>query len=307
MKKLSYYVAAFALCCGVSQTLTSCIEETEEPEEVKAMRQAEIAKIQAETDAIIAGTEGTRLDNAIKEVDKAVKEGASAEEIAKTIAEYKASALANQKSNAVALLPAKLNAACPSYKAFMVAQATYLGGYDADNSYYGTGTQAAFDAAEEALNTSVDEIYDQAVYIAEQNAAVTAQTNALNATKKFESDYNSAYTAGDPVAKPADDLKNFSSTTYTNADADAATNKANSVVVFTYLKDVAQAALDKATNALNLAKENKTGAYSWTNTSGTGVYDVYVAAKAKNDAAKAKYDDLKAKYDAELAALQSIK
>ena len=38
-----------------------------------------------------------------------------------------------------------------------------------------------------------------------------------------------------------------------------------------------------------------------------GVYDEYVAAKAKNDTAKAKYEDLKAKYDAELAALQSIK
>ncbi len=307
MKKLSYYVAAFVLCCGVSQTLTSCIEETEEPEEVKAMRQAEIAKIKADTDKIVAETEGQRISNAIEEVNKAVKEGASAEEIAKTIAQYKSQALTYQKSNATALLPAELNAACPSYGAFIDAQAEYLGGYNQYGSYVGEGTQVAFEATEAALNTSVDDIYAQAVYIAEQNAAVTAQTNALNATKKFENDYNSAYTAGDPVAKPTDDLKNFSSTTYTKADADAATNKANSVVVFTYLKDVAQAALDKATNALNLAKENKTGAYSWTNTNGTGVYDKYVAAKAKNDAAKAKYEDLKAKYDAELAALQSIK
>ncbi len=42
MKKLTYYVAAFALCCGVSQTLTSCVDETEEPDYVKAVREAEM-------------------------------------------------------------------------------------------------------------------------------------------------------------------------------------------------------------------------------------------------------------------------
>lgn len=42
MKKLSYYVAAFVLCCGVSQTLTSCVDETEEPDYVKQVREAEM-------------------------------------------------------------------------------------------------------------------------------------------------------------------------------------------------------------------------------------------------------------------------
>ena len=307
MKKLSYYVAAFALCCGVSQTLTSCIEETEEPQEVKEMRQAEIAKLNAEAQKTKAEAANQEIENAIREVDKAVKEGASAEEIAKTIANYKSQALSFQKSNATALLPAELNAACPSYKNFIVAQATYLGGI-VNGADYGEGTKAAFEAAEEALNTSVDEIYDQAVYIAGKEADVTAATNALNSTKKFETDYNTAYNDGTAVAKPASDLHSFSTTdTYKKDDADAAANKANSVVVFTYLKAVAQADLDKATNALALAKENKTGAYSWTNNSGTGVYDNYLAAKAENDRAEAAYNDLKAKYEGELAALQSIK
>jgi hypothetical protein len=305
MKKLSYYVAAFALCCGVSQTLTSCIEETEEPEEVKAMRQAEIDKLNADAKYKLAEARSKEAEAAIQEVNKAVKEGASAEEIAKTIAQYKSQAITYQKSNATALLPAELNSACPSYKAFINAQAEYLGGYNANGNYVGEGTKAAFEAAEEALNTSVDEIYAQAIYIAGKEADVTAKTNALNSTVKYESDYNKAYNDGTAVAKPADDLHSFASTTYQKDDADAATNKANSVVVFTYMKACAQADLDKATNALKLAKENKIGASAWTN-GFDGVYDKYLSAKAENEAAEATYNDLKAKYEGELAALQSI-
>lgn len=59
MKKISYYVAAFALCCGVSQTLTSCVDETAEPEYVKEIRESEMAKELAENgrDAKKAGKE----------------------------------------------------------------------------------------------------------------------------------------------------------------------------------------------------------------------------------------------------------
>ena len=59
MKKISYYVAAFALCCGVSQTLTSCVDETAEPEYVKEIRESEMAKELAENgkDAKTAGKE----------------------------------------------------------------------------------------------------------------------------------------------------------------------------------------------------------------------------------------------------------
>ncbi len=59
MKKLSYYVAAFVLCCGVSQTLTSCVDETEEPDYVKQVREAEMKAEIAENnkDAKQAGKE----------------------------------------------------------------------------------------------------------------------------------------------------------------------------------------------------------------------------------------------------------
>ena len=59
MKKISYYVAAFALCCGVSQTLTSCVDETAEPDYVKTIRESEMAKEIAENnrDAKKAGKE----------------------------------------------------------------------------------------------------------------------------------------------------------------------------------------------------------------------------------------------------------
>ena len=42
MKKLSYYAASFAVCCMMSAAFTSCVDETEEPDYVKQVREAEM-------------------------------------------------------------------------------------------------------------------------------------------------------------------------------------------------------------------------------------------------------------------------
>lgn len=82
MKKLSYYAASFAVCCMMSAAFTSCVDETEEPDYVKQVREsemkAEIAKNNAAAllnkdsdvyDEYIASK--TAWEFAVSQVDKA--------------------------------------------------------------------------------------------------------------------------------------------------------------------------------------------------------------------------------------------
>ena len=327
MKKISYYVAAFALCCGVSQTLTSCIEETEEPDDVKALRQAEIARVNAQAESLKADAAKTNAEAleseanaaltnaeaAVKAVEKAVAEGASAEEIAKKIAEYKKAALADQKEVAVALLPSTLNDDCDHYESFLDAQAIYLGGEGPNVGTITKGTQKKFEEAEANLTLEFDAIEEQANALAEFEIAIrAAQANVDDMTKAMN-DYNKTYGDGGSVGKAildaSDPMSSYisSSETYTKSSEDKDKLKADADAYWKLQIAEQQNYKDKLQNKYDNAKANKINlGNDWYN--GTdGVYDLYLEAKAKNDIAKAEYEANKAAYEAELAALQSVK
>ncbi|MBR4440733.1 MAG: hypothetical protein IKS00_04185 [Bacteroidales bacterium] len=142
MKKISYYVAAFALCCGVSQTLTSCIE-TEEPESVKAMREAEARRLDAETQKLLAEAAETnqKTDEAkakqdlmvkAQEITNAVNQLAldkqkdswdltKADQLAADIANYQAAAKEAKRDNELNFLDSKLAQQVPNYNEYKQA------------------------------------------------------------------------------------------------------------------------------------------------------------------------------------------
>jgi len=51
MKKFSFYAASFAVCCMMSAAFTSCVDETEEPDYVKQVRDEKVKKELAENAA----------------------------------------------------------------------------------------------------------------------------------------------------------------------------------------------------------------------------------------------------------------
>jgi hypothetical protein len=331
MKKISYYVAAFALCCGVSQTLTSCIEETEEPDDVKAMRQAEIAKINADAEYVKAQAasqnataaltnaevDAQKIDNAIKELQKALREGTQADSIAyyaaavqSAIKKMKNTDITQAKELAVALLPAKLNASCPSYDAMQKAYTDLYGGTVmlASGSTYNVAVASAkktiLDNATAALDNGVNELLLQLNYLAELQTNVAAKELALKNTKKQQSDWKKLYddeSTSCPAA--AADFKSLSGT-FDASDKDIkADEKAKVDIVFTYLITLAENDLAKAQQELKLAEENKsfesTKAYK-------NLFEAKETAQKEYDAKLAAYEEAKAKYEEELAALKAI-
>lgn len=331
MKKISYYVAAFALCCGVSQTLTSCIEETEEPDDVKAMRQAKIAEINANAeylkaqattetaDAALtnAKVDGQKIDNAIKELQKAIAEGTQADSIAyyaaavqSEIKKMQNSDITQAKELAVALLPAKLNAACPSYDAMQKAYADLNGGSVmlADGSTYTVTVAKAkktiLDDATADLENGVDELLLQLNYLAELNTNVAAKELALKNTKKQQTDWKKQYEDESTTCPAAAaDFKKLQGT-FDASDKDIkADEKAKVDIVFTYLITLAENDLAKAQQELKLAEENKsfesTDAYK-------DLFEAKETAQKEYDAKLAAYEEAKAKYEEELEALKAI-
>ena len=142
MKKISYYVAAFALCCGVSQTLTSCIE-TEEPESVKAMREAEARRLDAEAQKLLADAANTEQKTAEATAKQALMVAAQkitndvaqlaldkekdswdltkADQLAADIANYQAAAKEAKRDNELNFLDSKLAQEVPNYADYQQA------------------------------------------------------------------------------------------------------------------------------------------------------------------------------------------
>lgn len=332
MKKISYYVAAFALCCGVSQTLTSCIEETEEPDDVKAMRQAEIAKINADAEKVKADAaaqtataaltnakvDGQKIDNAIKELQKALREGTQADSVAyyaaavqSAIKEMQNDDIDEAKDLAVTLLPAKLNASCPSYYRYLEAAAKLNGGV------YTTayGSSATIDKADskaqkladatEKLNNGVEALEAHLNYLAELQTKVGAKKNALNSTKDYIKNYEADYKDEKDVWEAASDLKSIGSIAqYNKKDDDGAAKYADAQIALTYMKTVAENAVKEAEDELALANDNKKFA---TGSQYQKLVEAYQTAKDNYDQQLAEYEEAKKLYEEELEALKAVK
>lgn len=331
MKKISYYVAAFALCCGVSQTLTSCIEETEEPDDVKALRQAEIAKINADAEKVKADAaaqtataaltnakvDGQKIDNAIKELQKALREGTQADSIAyyaaavqSAIKEMKNDDIDEAKDLAVTLLPAKLNAACPSYERYLEAAARLNGGvytsYGSSVTIEKANSKAQKLAdAKEALDNGVSELEAHLNYLAELQTKVGAKKNALSSTKDYIKNYEADYKDEKDVYEAASNLKSIgTSATYNKKDDDGAAKYANAQVALTYMKTVAENAVKEAEDELALATDNKKFADG---SAYKKLVDAYNTAKDNYDQQLAEYEEAKKLYEEELEALKAVK
>jgi hypothetical protein len=334
MKKISYYVAAFALCCGVSQTLTSCIEETEEPDDVKALRQAEIARVNADAEykkaqaasetadaaKTNAEVDGVKIDNAIKELQKALREGTQADSIAyyaaavqSEIKKMKNSDITQAKTLAVTLLPAKLNASCPSYGRYLEAAAKLNGGVYTD--IYGNSTtvekadskaQKLADAKEK-LDNGVEELEAHLNYLAELQTNVAAAEQAQKATNKLYEKQKKAYEDKETSTCYAADESDFQGWdgTFDASDNDTrADNWSKAGIVWTYLKALDENAVKEAKDELALATDNKKFA---TGSEYKKLVEAYNNAKANYDIQLAEYEEAKALYEAELEALQAVK
>ena len=331
MKKISYYVAAFALCCGVSQTLTSCIEETEEPDDVKALRQAEIAKVNAdaqktlaeakESEATAAKTNADaayrNAETAIKEVDKAVKEGASAEEIQEAIAKYKSSIktytnndVSAAKTAAKAFLPDQLNTdAAAAYTNYVAAKNAYLGYIDEFGNWVKGTVEELADAIQDTIN-NVDAIADKKQTILDLEASIAASNKAVEDLNKGLNKWKEDYTKGSSVSAPDEStMKGWNGTFDKTAD-NATTLYDKGLKVWNYLINTENVTVEKSTNKLALIKANKAQTdnklWYYDNSYAPGVYNEFLAAQQANDQAKANYDEAKAKYDATIAAFQAI-
>lgn len=328
MKKISYYVAAFALCCGVSQTLTSCIEETEEPDDVKALRQAEIAKINADAQKTLADAKESEAnaaktnadaayreaETAIKAVEKAVKEGASAEEIQASIATYKATIQektntmnSNGKTNATSFLLGKLNSDCPSYQNFVAAEKAYLG-YDNSGSWEKGTLEKLADAIADTLD--VYAVQDKAQTILDLQQAVLSDAKTVEAKRKDFDDWKKDYNDGSSVKAPDEyDMTDWSGT-FSKSDDNAATLYNKGCKVWEY--EIKTIEVTNKVNSDRLAKVQANAAATdselWYSSDPTapGKYNNYEAAVQDNDHAKANYEKYKAMYEEELAALKAI-
>lgn len=325
MKKISYYVAAFALCCGVSQTLTSCIEETEEPDDVKAMRQAEIARINANAELLKASvlTEEanaakTNADVAYRNAETAaqlltnsVKEGAITEEIAKEVATFKKDRIELERELATANLPANLNASCPSYDAYVMANIDLNGGTGilADGSTYSKEVADSYKQIladkQDALDNGTTELMNQLNYIAELQTNVAAAEQAL---KDHNKDYNEQKKAYDDketsTCRAADEstYQDWYGTFDASDNETRADNWAKAGIVWTYLKTLAENTVKQAQDELALAKDNKSFVSDYET-----LYTEWKSAKDNYDAALAAYNEAKALYEAELAAVSAVK
>lgn len=334
MKKISYYVAAFALCCGVSQTLTSCIEETEEPDDVKALRQAEIAKVNADaeykkaqaasetaTAALTnAQVDGQKIDNAIKELQKALREGTQADSIAyyaaavqSAIKEMHNDDIDEAKKLAVTLLPAKLNASCPSYYRYLEAAAKLNGGVYT-TAYGSTETidkedskaQILADATEDLAN-GVQELEAHQNYLAELQTKVAAAEQAQKETNKLYDKQKKAYEDKETSTCYAADESDFQGWDgiFDASDNDTrADNWSKAGIVWTYLKALDENAVKEAKAELELANNNKKFE---SGSKYQKLVEAYNNAKANYDQQLAEYEEAKALYEAELEALKAVK
>lgn len=168
MKKLSYYVAAFVLCCGVSQTLTSCVDETEEPDYVKQVREAEmkaeIAKKNKDakqdgkeseaafTEAFLNGTLSNNT-SAYEELNTALSQLETAESKFKAVeALTKDPSWIKTKANEVANLKAEL----PGKQKAVKDAKTALSDYTGDDAVEKATYQKAVDVAEAELKYTTD-------------------------------------------------------------------------------------------------------------------------------------------------------
>lgn len=196
MKKLSYYVAAFVLCCGVSQTLTSCVDETEEPDYVKQVREAEmkaeIAKNNKDakqagkeseaafTEAFLNGTLSTNttayseLKTALADLETAESKFKAVEALTKDLSwiETKAKKVADLKAD----LPVK-------QKAVKDAK-TALSDYTGDDAVEKATYQKAVDVAEAELKYTTD-LLDQYT----TDAFTAAQHDYYSTWKDLYEDY----------------------------------------------------------------------------------------------------------------------
>lgn len=331
MKKISYYVAAFALCCGVSQTLTSCIEETEEPDDVKAMRQAKIAEINANAeylkaqattetaDAALtnAKVDGQKIDNAIKELQKAIAEGTQADSIAyyaaavqSAIKKMQNADITQSKELAVTLLPAKLNASCPSYNRYLEAAAKLNGGvYPTE---YGSVTVKKEDSkaqiladAKEDLDNGVQELEAHLNYLAELQTKVAAAEQQQKNTNKLYDKQKKAYEDKETSTCYAADESDFQSWngTFDASDNDTrADNWSKAGIVWTYLKAKDENAVKEAKDELALANDNKKFE---SGSKYQKLVETYNNAKANYDQQLAEYEEAKKLYEEELEALKA--
>ncbi|MDD6004013.1 MAG: hypothetical protein PUC50_17690 [Bacteroidales bacterium] len=196
MKKLSYYVAAFVLCCGVSQTLTSCVDETEEPDYVKQVREAEMKAEIAKNnkDAKQAGKEseaafteaflnGTLSNNtsAYKELETALSQLETAESEFKAVeALTKDPSWIKTKANEVANLKAEL----PGKQKAVKDAKTALSDYTGDDAVVKATYQKAVDVAEAELKYTTD-LLDQYT----TDAFTAAQHDYYSTWKDLYEDY----------------------------------------------------------------------------------------------------------------------
>lgn len=330
MKKISYYVAAFALCCGVSQTLTSCIEETEEPDDVKAMRQAEIAKINADAEKVKADAaaqtataaltnakvDGQKIDNAIKELQKALREGTQADSVAyyaaavqSAIKEMQNDDIDEAKDLAVTLLPANLNASCPSYNRYLEAAAKLNGGV---YTSYGSSVtvkkedskaQILADATEDLAN-GVQELQAHQNYLAKLETKVAAAKLNQKNLDKQKKDWKEAYEDEKACSKANSTLTDFEGT-FDAGDKDIKQEEYDKAqIVWTYKIALAENAVKEAENELALANDNKKFD---TNSAYQKLVEKYNNAKANYDLQLAEYEEAKKLYEEELEALKAVK
>ena len=334
MKKISYYVAAFALCCGVSQTLTSCIEETEEPDDVKALRQAEIAKVNADAEYVKAQAaaenataaktnaeaEGQKVANAIKEVEKAIAEGSSAEQIQAAIAEYKAAivkqnneGVSQNKEAATAFLPDQLDAdAGAAWSNYVDAKNAYLGFLSTTTNTWVKGTvELLADAIQDTLYDA-DAIQDKKQTILDLQAQVDVNNLALDKLNKAFDDWKNDYEDEKTVAGADEStMKDVtSSNPIKKTDEDAKTEYAKAVKCWNYKINTLKTTNEQKASRLTLVKANKayTDSEVWYSTvpAAPGVYQVFEQAQQDNEHAKTVYEEAKAKYEAAIAALKAI-
>ncbi|MBR2888330.1 MAG: hypothetical protein IKB95_08905 [Bacteroidales bacterium] len=315
MKKLSYYVAAFALCCGVSQTLTSCIE-TEEPESVKAMREAEAnrlnqeaekakqealstaqqtAEATAKQDLMVKAQEITNGVNQLAlDKDKDEWDLTKADQLAAKVAGYQQAAKQAKLDATNDFLDSKLATQVANYADYLAAEAAL----DQANADLETASAKLTDDLNN-VSTSKRIANDFQEKILVAKAKQKAQENA-------KADWTKMYTdAADDGACTYYDFASESFITATKKDVNA-TRKTDTETYYDIQINKAKTEVEIA-EAEKVAFEAKTFDGNTVASFTTQFGDDFAAwqqAVEDQAAAQAEYDEEKAKFDADFAAIK---
>jgi hypothetical protein len=315
MKKLSYYVAAFALCCGVSQTLTSCIE-TEEPESVKAMREAEAnrlnqeaekakqdalstaqktAEATAKQDLMVKAQEITNGVNQLN-LDKNKDEWdlTKADQLAAKVASYKQAAKEAKRDNELTFLDSKLAQKVPNYSEYKAAV---------------TSLDKANDALESAttkLSEDINNINAKARIINDMDKQIIIAKAKVKQAQDGKANWVKAF--GDAASDAIVSYYDFAAETFktaTKSDVTAAQKSDTETYYDLLIKDAQteQTIVENEKKAFESNTFDGNG-YAGCTSAFQDDFEAWQQAVADQAAAQAEYDEQKANFDADFAALK---